>query len=166
LSAFEPTRAQLRTFGALWLPAALCAAAYSQQAREATVRALLAAAGCSLALGLVRPLALRPIFRASLLVTAPVRFVVGSALLGAIFYGVVTPIGLLARRLRADPMARGFDRAAASYWRTPDGRDFDALGALVLRKWWLLPIFLALLLLGALLLIGSSAAAPLIYTVF
>lgn len=34
------------------------------------------------------------------------------------------------------------------------------------KKWWLAPILIALLLLGALLLLSGTAAAPFIYTLF
>ncbi len=34
------------------------------------------------------------------------------------------------------------------------------------RKWWLLPVLLAFLLLGALVLLGGTGAAPFIYTLF
>ena len=34
------------------------------------------------------------------------------------------------------------------------------------KKWWLLPIFLALLLLGALVLLAGTGLAPFIYTLF
>ena len=34
------------------------------------------------------------------------------------------------------------------------------------KKWWLLPIVLALLCVGLLILFGGSAAAPFIYTLF
>ena len=34
------------------------------------------------------------------------------------------------------------------------------------KKWWLTPILLAILLLGVLVLLGSSSAAPFIYTLF
>ncbi|WP_417731142.1 DUF5989 family protein [Rosistilla oblonga] len=34
------------------------------------------------------------------------------------------------------------------------------------KKWWLAPILIALLLLGALLMLSSTAAAPFIYTLF
>jgi len=34
------------------------------------------------------------------------------------------------------------------------------------RKWWMLPIFLALLILGTVMFLGSTAAAPFIYTLF
>jgi len=34
------------------------------------------------------------------------------------------------------------------------------------KKWWLLPILLVLLLLGILVVLGGSAVAPFIYTLF
>ena len=34
------------------------------------------------------------------------------------------------------------------------------------KKWWLLPIVLAVLLVGALVILSGSAAAPFIYTLF
>jgi len=34
------------------------------------------------------------------------------------------------------------------------------------KKWWLVPILLAFLLMGALLLAGGTGAAPFIYTLF
>lgn len=34
------------------------------------------------------------------------------------------------------------------------------------KKWWLLPIFIVMLGMGLLAVIGSSAAAPFIYTLF
>lgn len=34
------------------------------------------------------------------------------------------------------------------------------------KKWWLVPIIVVLLLVGALLMIGSTGAAPFIYTLF
>lgn len=34
------------------------------------------------------------------------------------------------------------------------------------KKWWLTPILLVLLLVGTLLVLGGTAAAPLIYTLF
>lgn len=34
------------------------------------------------------------------------------------------------------------------------------------KKWWLTPIILALLLVGGLLVLGGTAAAPIIYTLF
>jgi hypothetical protein len=34
------------------------------------------------------------------------------------------------------------------------------------KKWWLLPVIVALLVLGVLIVLGTTAAAPFIYTLF
>ena len=34
------------------------------------------------------------------------------------------------------------------------------------KKWWLLPILIVMLLVGVLVILGSTAAAPFIYTLF
>lgn len=34
------------------------------------------------------------------------------------------------------------------------------------KKWWLTPIIIAVLVLGAIVILGGSAAAPFIYTLF
>jgi hypothetical protein len=34
------------------------------------------------------------------------------------------------------------------------------------KKWWLVPVILVLLLMGALLVLGATGAAPFIYTLF
>lgn len=39
-------------------------------------------------------------------------------LLTLLFYGVLTPLALLLRALRIDPLARRWDARAGSYWRT------------------------------------------------
>ncbi len=46
----------------------------------------------------------------------PIGWVLSHALLAAVFYGVVLPVGLAMRLAGRDPMTRRLDRAAASYW--------------------------------------------------
>ena len=56
-------------------------------------------------------------------------------------------------------------QAQASGERTGLVREFiDFLGEN--KKWWLAPIIIAMLLLGLLVILGGSAAAPFIYTLF
>jgi RsiW-degrading membrane proteinase PrsW (M82 family) len=57
-------------------------------------------------------------------VTYPVGFVVSSLMLGLLYYGVLTPVGLILRLCRYDPLHRRFERRAASYWLPrPDRRE-------------------------------------------
>jgi hypothetical protein len=58
----------------------------------------------------------RAVFRALILVTAPIGFVMFPLLIGLIYYGVFTPMGWLFRLLGRDAMGRSFDPQARSYW--------------------------------------------------
>lgn len=51
----------------------------------------------------------------------PIGWTVSHLMLAAIFYLVVTPIGLGVRALRGDPLERAPDRSAASYWSARHG---------------------------------------------
>lgn len=53
----------------------------------------------------------------------PIGWVVSHLLLAAIFYLVLTPIGLLVRLLSHDPLQRRFEPSAPTYWivREPSG---------------------------------------------
>jgi len=56
-------------------------------------------------------------------------------------------------------------RTAAGQARPSLAREFVEFLA-ANKKWWLAPIVLAVLLIGALVVLGGSAAAPFIYTLF
>ena len=58
----------------------------------------------------------RRIYVGWMLAALPVGWTVSHAVLAIVYYGVVTPIGLVMRLCGRDPMARRFDRGAASYW--------------------------------------------------
>jgi len=55
--------------------------------------------------------------------------IVSPVALGILFFGVVTPIGLLTRLLGKDALRLRLDKNAASYWivRTPPGPDAESL---------------------------------------
>jgi hypothetical protein len=50
------------------------------------------------------------------MLTLPIGFVVSFILLAAFYYMVVTPIGLVFRLMRRDPLCRKFDNTTDSYW--------------------------------------------------
>lgn len=56
------------------------------------------------------------IFRGWMYAVMPIGWVISHVLLGAIYYLLVTPIGLLMKVCRYDPMHRTFDRSANSHW--------------------------------------------------
>ncbi len=77
-------------------------------------------AGIGAAAGLlfwaVPPIA-KPFYLGWYFIACSIGLVVSNVILATIFYGVITPIGLLRRAFGKDPMTRQFDRAAKSYWR-------------------------------------------------
>ena len=65
----------------------------------------------------------------------------------------------------ADAQPNAFEEAAK---KQPSGGLLSEFWAFLKhnKKWWLLPILLVLLVLGVLILLSGTAAAPFIYTLF
>ena len=170
-------------------------------------------------LALARPTALRMVYVLLSLAVFPIGFVVSHLILLVVFYGVITPLGALARLAalrpaepalgpdgayllaRTPPAARqgqlpapGVARRVTSRGRhgipgrkddmsterPESGDDFAAAaragrGSLVgefwyylklYRSWLVVPVILALALLGGFVMLGGSGAAPFIYALF
>jgi Saxitoxin biosynthesis operon protein SxtJ len=66
-------------------------------------------------LGLVAPLALRPVYHVWMRFGLLLSRVTTPLILGIVFYLVISPLGLLRRLGRHDAMARSFDAKAGSY---------------------------------------------------
>lgn len=58
----------------------------------------------------------KPIYLGWLYAAYPIGYVVSHVIMGVIFYGVVTPVGLLVRTFGKDPLDRAIDKNAKSYW--------------------------------------------------
>ena len=85
-------------------------------------------AGIGLAFAVVASLApslLAPLNRAWMALGLLLGRIISPLIMGLIFFGVVTPIALLARLRGVDPMRRRFDPGAKTYWieRDPPGPD-------------------------------------------
>jgi hypothetical protein len=83
---------------------------------------------CGLA-ALIDPRWLKPLFIGLSVITMPIGLVVGELVLMIVYFGLFTPLGLLLRLVRPDPLTRRIDRLAATYWtprpqRTDPGRYF------------------------------------------
>ena len=66
------------------------------------------------------------LFRGWMALVFPMGWAVSHLLMAAIYYVVITPIGLLVRLFGHDPLQRSLSRSAASYWKpfqTPDRSD-------------------------------------------
>lgn len=90
--------------------------------------AIVVAAAC-LATALLRPSLLAPLNRLWTWVGLLLHRVVSPLVLGALFFLVVTPIGLLMRARGKDPLRLRLDRASNSYWieRRPPGPAPDSM---------------------------------------
>jgi hypothetical protein len=64
---------------------------------------------------LVAPRILAPVYRVWMLLGEVLAWINTRIILGVVFYGVVTPIGLLMRLTGRDPMRRQLERAGESY---------------------------------------------------
>jgi hypothetical protein len=67
-------------------------------------------------LSMVAPRANRPLWIALTVVAFPIGYVVSVALMGVLFFGVLTPVNLVFRLIGRDALQRRFDPAARSYW--------------------------------------------------
>ncbi len=58
----------------------------------------------------------KPVFQGLMIVAYPIGLVVSTVLIAAIFYVVITPIGLVFRVIGRDVMGKRLDKSKASYW--------------------------------------------------
>ena len=121
---WNPSEKQLRQFAGVWFPAFCGLVGYSighktGHWREMEIGWVLA--GLLSVGGLVLPALIRPIFVGLILLTFPIGWVVSHLLLGLIFYGVVTPIGLILRISGHDPLQLK-KPSGNSVWKTSIGK--------------------------------------------
>jgi len=121
---WNPKRKQLRQFAGIWFPA-FCALVGWSVARKTghwhEVEVGWVIAGVISIAGLVFPPIIRPVFVGLILATFPIGWVVSQVLLGAIFYGIVTPLGLILRLTGHDPLQLKPPKGN-SLWQTPVGK--------------------------------------------
>lgn len=116
---WDPSERELRQFGGLCFPFFGGIAAWAWFGHEAQTVAIVA--GCaSVLLGglaLAAPKLLRWIFVGWIIAAFPIGWTISHTLMALIYFGLIMPIGFIMRVLVGrDPMERGFDTKAASYW--------------------------------------------------
>ncbi len=117
----QPSRTQLTVFGVAWLVFfAAWGFVAAAKGSPALARGLWILAGAVPLAGLVVPGLLRLVFLGLSYATYPIGFVVSHVVLAILYYLVFTPIGLIMRLLRYDPLTRRFDPKAPSYWQKRD----------------------------------------------
>jgi len=121
---WNPSTKQLRQFAGIWFPAFCGLVGWSigqKTGHWSGVEIGWVLAGLLSVGGLVLPALIRPIFVGLILVTFPIGWVVSHLLLGLIFYGVVTPIGLILRISGHDPLQLK-KPGGNSVWKTSIGK--------------------------------------------
>ena len=114
----NPSRRELNLFGFIWLGFfMLVAGALGLKLHSPIVSVALASVAVVVpVLGWAAPSFMRMVYVGLSYLAWPIGFVVSHVLLGAVYYLLVTPIGLIMRALGYDPMHRRFDAEAPSYW--------------------------------------------------
>jgi hypothetical protein len=69
------------------------------------------------AFGLLAPRLLRPVFVGWLMLAFPIGWTISNLVLALMYYGMITPLGLVFRLLRRDALALRPPRDASSYWQ-------------------------------------------------
>ena len=133
---WAPSRRHLRVFGAgavvvfallgAWLFCAhrIFGVDVPVPTAEAVACGLWALAALAGFLAAAAPAGLRPLYVAMSAVSLPIGWLVSHAVLAIVYYGILTPIGLVMRLAGRDPLRRKFDPQARSYWvDRPAARD-------------------------------------------
>ncbi len=125
---WNPDHRQLRTFGLgslvllggiavwVWLRHSFLGFDLGPTAAPVAGAALGMLAGVCGLLGAMTPRLLRPLYLGISVVAWPIGFVVSHVLLAIVFFGILTPVGLVMRLMSRNPLARGFDTDADTYW--------------------------------------------------
>ena len=121
------------------------------------------------------PWALRPLLAGWIKVVLAINWVVTRILLGAVFYGLITPARLILVVTRDDPLNRKWNAETPSYWEEPEEQPeeledylgqsartvFGTMAAFTVFLWtrkrfWLAPIVMVLLLLSLLMILTGN----------
>ena len=114
----HPTARELRWFGVLLavFVALTGGLAYWRLEAPAAARMVWTAGGALAAIYAAVPPSRRWIYLGWLYAAFPIGWTLSHLALAATYYLVLAPIGVLLRLFRGDPLDRGPDRSAASYW--------------------------------------------------
>lgn len=115
----DPSKKELRWFGAMLVVFVFAVGTLVRWQFDAPVAAqrIWIAGGVLSMVYVVAPPLRRLIFVGWIYAAFPIGWTVSHVLLASIYYLVFTPIGLLLRLIKGDPLERQLDPSAASYWR-------------------------------------------------
>jgi len=129
---FSPPRKTLRQFAGLWIAFFGGFALWEWLMRgHPTAAAIFAVLAVTVGpIGLVRPEWLRPIYVSWMVLAFPIGWTVSQVILAVMFYGLLTPIGLVFRLVGRDALHRTRRPGMETYWTskvapTSPGRYFQ-----------------------------------------
>lgn len=124
----DPSARELRHFGCLFLPVfcVVVGGMLFKRGLPMGAAAVWGAGALGLLVGAAAPLALKPLFVGWLYAAYPIGWLVSHVILAALYYLVMTPMGLLMRVVGRDALALRRDPKAATYWverrKAPQGQ--------------------------------------------
>jgi hypothetical protein len=119
----NPSLRQLAVFAVAWFAACAIAGVGLWRRGHETPAIVAVALGVSVPLiGIAVPVTLRWLYVGLSYATYPIGFVVSHVVLAIVYFGVVTPIGLVMRICGYDPLERKFAPEKRSYWKVREAR--------------------------------------------
>jgi hypothetical protein len=113
----NPSQRELRQFAGIWFPLFCVMIGLLVFRRSHGAGIAVWSIGAAVALvGLAAPLVIKPLFVGMMYASFPIGWVMTHVLLGILYYGLITPVGVVMRLAGRDTMTRKFDRAASTYW--------------------------------------------------
>lgn len=116
---WHPTDRELRQFAGIWFPLFWAIVGLLIGFRAGWWNVVLPVWGAVAAasiVGLTWPRLMRPVFFAWIVAALPIGWIVSHLLLAAVYYLLITPLGLVMRLIGRDKLQMRFDRDAATYW--------------------------------------------------
>ncbi len=115
----NPSKKELRWFGVMF--AVFCGLfgliVWQVWGRPGIARWMWIISGGIAAIYCLMPPLRKPMYLGWLYAAYPIGWTVSHLLMGAIYYLILTPIGLIMRAVGYDPMCKNFDPDATTYWR-------------------------------------------------
>ncbi len=85
-------------------------------AKPYVVNTFVALAAYSGLFALIYPKANLPVYLGLTIASYPIGLVLSYVIMGTLFFGMITPMGIVMRIIGRDPLERKLDREAESYW--------------------------------------------------
>jgi hypothetical protein len=116
---WKPAPSTLRQFALLWLASFMTAGSWHwfvhAQAQMAAALIVIAVVGGGA--GLLKPALVQPLFVGWMLVAFPIGVIISTVVLGLLYYGLFTPIGIVFRLWGRDALWLRKQATATSYWQ-------------------------------------------------